>query len=198
MFFKNIQIVIVLGLSFGFTQKVHYLDTNGYVSEFYLSVPYYHDQERKIKPIEMLEIDYIENEAHFNDSILDGQVIKSEDGAHNINSFLDDSSYAAVYLYTQLRAEKPTKAYFILSVTDGAKIYLNENLIAAHYGYNYYNEGKIISCDLKNGDNSVVVKTINKDWDWKIKLKILDKERGQIVLNKRKEDRGLPFDHIID
>ena len=100
-------------------------------------------------------------------------------------SFLDDSSYAAVYLYTQLQAEKPTKAYFILSVTDGAKIYLNENLIAAHYGYNYYNEGKIISCDLKNGDNSVVVKTINKDWDWKIKLKILDKERGQIVLNKR-------------
>lgn len=189
MFFKNIQIVIVLGLSFGFTQKVHYLDTNGYVSEFYLSVPYYHDQERKIKPIEMLEIDYIENEAHFNDSILDGQVIKSEDGAHNINSFLDDSSYAAVYLYTQLRAEKPTKAYFILSVTDGAKIYLNENLIAAHYGYNYYNEGKIISCDLKNGDNSVVVKTINKDWDWKIKLKILDKERGQIVLNKRKEEQ---------
>ena len=70
MFFKNIQIVIVLGLSFGFTQKVHYLDTNGYVSEFYLSVPYYHDQERNIKPIEMLEIDYIENEAHFNDSIL--------------------------------------------------------------------------------------------------------------------------------
>mgnify|MGYP000949493218 CR=1 FL=1 len=92
MFFKNIQIVIVLGLSFGFTQKVHYLDTNGYVSEFYLSVPYYHDQERKFKPIEMLEIDYIENEAHFNDSILDGQVIKSEDGGDTWSNPLNVSN----------------------------------------------------------------------------------------------------------
>ena len=108
-------------------QKVHSLSSNSYVSEFFLSGPYFHDKEKEIKPVKMLEIGYIDNENLFTNSetYSDGQVIRSNDGSHNVNSFLDDSSFAAAYLFTQVYAAKPTEAYFLLSVTDGAKIYVN-------------------------------------------------------------------------
>ena len=182
---KKNHIVIALCLILGCDQKENFLDINGYINDFYLSKPYYHDRKKEIESIEMLEINYIENEAGFSNTLLGGQWIKSENGDHNINSFVEDSSYAAVYLYKKINVDKPRKACFVLSVTDGAKIYVNEDLVAAHYGYNFHKEGKIIPFELKSGNNSIVIKTINKDWDWKIKLKILDEQHGQVVLDER-------------
>ena len=34
-----------------------------------------------------------------------------------------------------------------------------------------------------------MIKTINKDWDWKIKCKILDKKQGQTLITKRNESQ---------
>ena len=43
--------------------------------------------KKEIESIELLEINYIENEAGFSNTLLGGQWIKSENGDHNINSF---------------------------------------------------------------------------------------------------------------
>ena len=185
MLFKKNYITIILFLVLGCDQKDNHLGINGYVKDFYLSKTYYPDREKEIEPIEMLEMNFIKNEAEFSNTILGGQWIQSENGEHNINSFLDDSLYAAVYLYKKINVVKPQKAYFLLSVTDGAKMYVNQHLVAAHYGHNYHKEEKIIPFKLKGGENSLVIKTVNKDWDWKIKCKILDEKQGQIIIDER-------------
>ena len=109
---KKNHIVIALCLILGCDQKENFLDINGYINDFYLSKPYYHDRKKEIESIEMLEINYIENEAGFSNTLLGGQWIKSENGDHNINSFVEDSSYAAVYLYKKINVDKPRKACF--------------------------------------------------------------------------------------
>ena len=126
----------------------------------------------------MLEIEYIQNENLFNSNsqFLNGQVIKSEDGQHNINAVLDDTSFAVAYLFFQINSEKIQDSYFLLSVTDGAKLYVNGTQLHAYYGNNYYLKEKQIIVPLRGGNNDVVLKIPNKDWDWKLKLKILDQD----------------------
>ena len=135
-----------------------------------------------MEPIELLEVNFIHNEEQFTNNVSDGQWIRSENGEHNINSVVEDSSYATVYLYKNIKISRPQKAYFLLSITDGAKIFVNENLIAAHYGNNFNGEEKIIPFDLKEGDNHIAIKAINKDWDWKIRCKILSKSKVKLLL----------------
>ena len=76
---------------------------NSFIHDFYVSKAYYLDQEKKAEPIELLEINFIQNEEKFNDNVLDGQWIQSENGEHNINSVVEDSSYATVYLYKKIK-----------------------------------------------------------------------------------------------
>ena len=189
MFIVKIYILLALGIGISFAQKVHHIDKNNYVQEFFFSGPYYQDLNKNSNPIDLLEVDFIKNEANFNNISHEGILIKSKDGEHDINSFLIDSSYAAVYLYTNLKCKDPSKVYFVFSTTDGAKMYVNGSLISAHYGNNYHTNGKLISHELKSGNNSIVIKTINKDWDWKLKLKVLDENHGKILVNKRNKER---------
>ena len=167
---------------------------NSYINEFFFSGPYHHDSKKNIKPIELLEVDFINNEANFNNLSHEGFFIQSENGEHDLNLFLDDSSNAVVYLHTNLNSQKAGKFYLLLSITDGVKIYINGSLITAHYGNNYHSDGKLISSELKSGNNSIVIKTVNKDWDWKLKLKVLDNDHGKVLVNKRnKEGEKLEF-----
>ena len=99
---------------------------NSYIHDFYVSKAYYLDQEEKVEPIELLEVNFIQNEEQFTNNVSDGQWIRSENGEHNINSAVEDSSYATVYLYKKIKISRPQKAYFLLSVTDGAKVYVNQ------------------------------------------------------------------------
>ena len=94
-----------------------------------------------------------------------------------------------MYLYKKIKISRPQKAYFLLSVTDGAKVYVNQRPVAVHFGYNYNGEAKLVPFDLRKGSNNIVIKTINKDWDWKIKCKILDKKHGQTLITKRNKSQ---------
>ena len=122
---------------------------NSYILDFYVSKAYYLDQEEKVEPIELLEVNFIQNEEQFTNNVSDGQWIRSENGEHNINSAVEDSSYATVYLYKKIKISRPQQAYFLLSITDGAKIFANGNLVAAHYGNNFNGEEKIVPFELK-------------------------------------------------
>ena len=188
-FIKNKFIVVVVFTILGCSNKKDQFTMNSYIHDFYVSKAYYLDQEEKVEPIELLEVNFIQNEEQFTNNVSDGQWIRSENGEHNINSAVEDSSYATVYLYKKIKISRPQKAYFLLSVTDGAKVYVNQRPVAVHFGYNYNGEAKLIPFDLRKGSNNIVIKTINKDWDWKIKCKILDEKQGRILITKRNESQ---------
>ena len=188
-FIKNKFIIVVVFTIFGCSNKKDQFTMNSYIHDFYVSKAYYLDQEEKVEPIELLEVNFIQNEEQFTNNVSDGQWIRSENGEHNINSAVEDSSYATVYLYKKIKISRPQKAYFLLSVTDGAKVYVNQRPVAVHFGYNYNGEAKLVPFDLRKGSNNIVIKTINKDWDWKIKCKILDEKQGQILITKRNESQ---------
>lgn len=194
MFSFKIYLLFSLGYGICFAQRADHMIENSYINEFFFSGPYHHDSKKNIKPIELLEVDFINNEANFNNLSHEGFFIQSENGEHDLNLFLDDSSNAVVYLHTNLNSQKAGKFYLLLSITDGVKIYINGSLITAHYGNNYHSDGKLISSELKSGNNSIVIKTVNKDWDWKLKLKVLDNDHGKVLVNKRnKEGEKLEF-----
>ena len=188
-FIKNKFIIVVVFTILGCGDKKDQFTMNSYIHDFYVSKAYYLDQEEKVEPIELLEVNFIQNEEQFTNNVSDGQWIRSENGEHNINSAVEDSSYATVYLYKKIKISRPQKAYFLLSVTDGAKVYVNQRPVAVHFGYNYNGEAKLVPFDLRKGSNNIVIKTINKDWDWKIKCKILDEKQGQILITKRNESQ---------
>ena len=188
-FIKNKCIVVVVFTILGCSNKKDQFTMNSYIHDFYVSKAYYLDQEKKVEPIELLEVNFIQNEEQFTNNVSDGQWIRSENGEHNINSVVEDSSYATVYLYKKIKISRPQKAYFLLSITDGAKIFANGNLVAAHYGNNFNGEEKIIPFELKEGDNHIAIKAINKDWDWKIRCKILSKKQGQAVITERNKSQ---------
>ena len=188
-FIKNKFIVVVVFTILGCSNKKDQFTMNSYIHDFYVSKAYYLDQEEKVEPIELLEVNFIQNEEQFTNNVSDGQWIRSENGEHNINSAVEDSSYATVYLYKKIKISRPQKAYFLLSVTDGVKVYVNQRPVAVHFGYNYNGEAKLVPFDLRKGSNNIVIKTINKDWDWKIKCKILDEKQGQILITKRNESQ---------
>ena len=188
-FIKNKFIIVVVFTILGCNNKKDQFTMNSYIHDFYVSKAYYLDQEEKVEPIELLEVNFIQNEEEFTNNVSDGQWIRSENGEHNINSVVEDSSYATVYLYKKIKISRPQKAYFLLSVTDGAKVYVNQRPVAVHFGYNYNGEAKLVPFDLRKGSNNIVIKTINKDWDWKIKCKILDKKHGQTLITKRNQSQ---------
>ena len=188
-FIKNKFIIVVVFTILGCGDKKDQFTMNSYIHDFYVSKAYYLDQEEKVEPIELLEVNFIQNEEQFTNNVSDGQWIRSENGEHNINSAVEDSSYATVYLYKKIKISRPQKAYFLLSVTDGVKVYVNQRPVAVHFGYNYNGEAKLVPFDLRKGSNNIVIKTINKDWDWKIKCKILDEKQGQILITKRNESQ---------
>ena len=68
----------------------------------------------KIDPVDMLEIEYIPNENLFNSNgqFINGQVIKSENGEHNINTVLDDTSFSVAYLFFQIKSSIIQESHF--------------------------------------------------------------------------------------
>ena len=189
MLFRNYYLIIVLLLLFGCNQKKNSSNINNYIKEFYFSKPYHQDKIKDIRPIELLEKDHIKNEVDFNNNYPGGQWVQSKNGEFDLNSVVDDSLFATLYLHTKVDIDEPQKAYFLLSVTDGAKVYVNKKLISVHFGNNYSGEAKLVPFDFQEGRNNIVIKTINKDWDWKIKCKILDEKQGQTLITERNKSQ---------
>ena len=178
-------------LSFFFTfsvaicQKLHDLNSNSFLRELFISGPFHSDEI--VDPIDMIDFSYIEKEASFtNDSTLHpGVVIKSSDNVFDINSSLDDSAYAVAYCYFELYSEKRELAHFLLFTTDGAKLYINGSQEHAFAANTFHSIEEHIPVYLEKGINRCVLKIHNKDWDWKLKLKILNNKKGKDYLKKK-------------
>lgn len=178
-------------LSSLFGQAIHDLNSNSYVKEFFISGPYKSKTNNVINPIDMLEIEYIANENLFsnNNKYLNGQVIQSDNGQHDINAVFDDSSYTVSYLFFQIKSQERSKAHFLLSFTDGVKLYVNGKQSHAYYGNNFHSYEEHIVVQLDAGSNDVILKSPNKDWDWKFKLKVLNEQAGEANIKEKNEER---------
>ena len=170
-------------------QATHEVSSNDFVKEFFISGPYSPKTKNQIRPIELLEIEFIENENFFNGlgDHINGQVIRSDNGKHNINSVFDDTSFSVAYLHTKVRSIDATESYFLLSMQDGAKLYVNGILIHVIYREGDQKE-KVIKVPLESGDNDIVLKVPNKDWGWSVRLKILEKKTGDAFIKQKEEE----------
>ena len=78
MYFKKSHILIIFYFIVSCNQNKNNAYINDYIRDFYISKTYHHDRNIDIEPIEMLDYDYIQNEARFDDGVLGGQWIRSD------------------------------------------------------------------------------------------------------------------------
>ena len=76
---------------------------------------------------------------------------------------------------------------FLFSTTDGVKLFVNNNYQHAYAGNTFSSIEEYISVPLNKGINRVVLKMPNKDWDWNIKVKILNDEDSKEYLKQKYE-----------
>ena len=65
-FIKNKFFIVVIFTILGCSNKDDLFTMNSYIHDFYVSKAYYIDQEKKVEPIELLEVNFIQNEEKFN------------------------------------------------------------------------------------------------------------------------------------
>ena len=92
----------------------------------------------------------------------------------DINLYLDDTAYAVTYGYFEISSKSDENVNFLFSTTDGVKLFVNNNYQHAYAGNTFSSIEDYISVPLNKGINRIVLKMPNKDWDWKIKVKILN------------------------
>ena len=147
----------------------------------------YHVNEL-IDPIEMLEIEDKRVETFFeNKNRASGRVIRSENNAFNINETVEDSAYAIVYASFEIESNSESDAHFYLNTTDGLKLFVNGIQKSAFAANNFYADEEHVKVKLDKKNNKVVLKLFNKNWDWKLKVKVLDDNRAMVYSKKKRE-----------
>ncbi len=147
----------------------------------------YHVNEL-IDPIEMLEIEDKRVETFFeNKNRASGRVIRSENNAFNINETVEDSAYAIVYASFEIESNSESDAHFYLNTTDGLKLFVNGIQKSAFAANNFYADEEHVKVKLDKKNNKVVLKLFNKNWDWKLKVKVLDDKRAMVYSKKKRE-----------
>ncbi len=108
-------------------------------------------------------------------------------GAIDFNKTLGQKDMALVYAQFEVNASEAEEAMFLVSVADGAKIYLNGEVVHTSFGgmgrsyLHFY-------ADLEEGRNNVVIKVPNRDWGWRLAVKILDTEQAALYLADAEEE----------
>ena len=167
-------------------QILHSLNSNSFVQEAIIYGPYHANE--LIDPVEMLEIEdqriktLLENK---NRSF--GKVIRCENNTFNINEAVDDSAYAIVYVSFEIESNLESDAHFYLNTTDGLKLFVNGIQKSAFAANNFYSDEEHVKVKLNKQTNKVVMKLFNKDWDWKLKVKVLNHKEAMNYSNKKRE-----------
>ena len=167
-------------------QILHSLNSNSFVQEMIIYGPYHADD--LIDPVEMLEIEdqriatLLDNK---NRSL--SKVIRCENNTFNINEAVDDSAYAIVYVSFEIESNLESDAHFYLNTTDGLKLFVNGIQKSAFAANNFYSDEEHVKVKLNKQTNKVVMKLFNKDWDWKLKVKVLNHKEAMNYSNKKRE-----------
>ena len=179
--------ISLLFTSFGLHgQLTHDLSSNSPVKEFRVAGPFHQEGLEPDHWTELMEIEFIENEGQFGigqDNIASVVAEIGRDDFLDFNQLFGQTDMALVYAQFELQAVAEEDVLFIISVADGAKIYLNGELVHASYGgmgrsYLHFH------ATVGEGTNNVVVKVPNRDWGWRLSMKVLEKEQAASYLDE--------------
>lgn len=167
-------------------QAIHELGSNTYVKEFLISGPFHQEGFEMDDYADLLEIEFIDNEENFGTETDKIETILAKAGRNNyvdFNKYLGDSAAALAYAQFVVSAPEESKALFLVSASDGAKIYLNGKNVHTSFG------GRIkFHATLHKGLNNVVIKVPNQAWAWRLSVKLLDEEKAAAYLEKIDEE----------
>lgn len=184
---KCIHIGALFILNLSYSQMIHDLNANSFLREIFISKVFKSQETKNI--VQMIDYDYIKEEGLFvnNKNLHDGQVIQSVEKIFDLNLFLNDTAYAVVYGYFEISSNKNGNAHFLFSTTDGVKFFVNNEYKHAYAGNTFSSMEEYVTFPINKGINRVVLKMPNKDWDWKIKVKILNDEGAKQYLKEKYE-----------
>ena len=178
---KNLLLLLllftsVLCLHQSNAQSVHQLSSNSYVKEFLIGGPFHQNGLKPGDYINLLEIELIENENLFGTGTNKIGTVVAKVGSNNainFNEVLGDSAVALAYAHFKISTPEVSKALFIISAADGAKVYING--VNVHTGFG---GGDNFYATLKQGENNVVIKVPNRAWNWDLSVKVLEEEKA--------------------
>ena len=141
-----------------------------------------------IDPVEMLEIENHKVETLFeNKNTASGKVIRCENNTFNLNEAVDDSAYAIVFVSFEIESNLESYAHFYLNTTDGLMLFVNGRQESAFAANNFYADEEHVKVKLNKKTNKVIMKLFNKDWDWKLKVRVLDDNKALVYSNKKRK-----------
>jgi len=172
-----------------YAQQTHELSSNSYVKEFKLAGPFHQEGLAEDDFTDLLEIEFIEDERNFGVGPDKVKTVLAKAGRNNLIDFykiLGDSAIALAYAQFQVSAPAQTEALFLVSAADGEKIYVEGKNVHTSFGGRGMNSGFYTT--LHEGNNNVVIKVPNRDWNWKLSVRILDEEKAREYLDKADEE----------
>ncbi len=102
------------------------------------------------------------------------KVRTGESGILDIKALFPNGK-AIVYAYTELTSPDTRKVTFTFGSDDGAKVWINGELVYAEHAWRALGwDGDIIEADLKRGKNTILVKVEDKWLDWSMMMRIMD------------------------
>ena len=178
-------------------QLTHDLSSNSPVKAFRVAGPFHQEGLQPDQYFELMEIEFIENESQFGRGPDNQGSVVAEigpDDSIDFNELLGESEMALAYAQFEVHSHEATEALFLISAADGAKIYLNDEVVHASFGAmgrNYLH----FHANVREGKNNVVIKTPNRDWGWRLSVKILDEEHAAPYLAK--EDEAIEYQKFL-
>ena len=121
-----------------------------------------------------------------NKNTASGKVIRCENNTFNLNEAVDDSAYAIVFVSFEIESNLESYAHFYLNTTDGLMLFVNGRQESAFAANNFYADEEHVKVKLNKKTNKVIMKLFNKDWDWKLKVRVLDDNKALVYSNKKR------------
>lgn len=163
-------------------QETHKLSSNSFVKEYKVAGPFHQPGLDSDDYPDLLKLELIENESNFGLEADDMKTVLAKAGRNNavdFNKILGDSAIALAYAQFKVSAPEDTKALFLVSARDGARIYLNRKNVHTSF------KGNIkFHATLQKGENNVVIKVPNQAWGWSLSVRILDEEKAVAYLEE--------------
>jgi hypothetical protein len=142
---------------------------------------------------------YLPNEAYLHPGPgRDGwsEAIYFYDDRIDLYSYYEGQSNIVSYAFTYFDAPKDQVAELWLGTHEGMEVFLNGEMVHSYYGTNFafddaFRGGKVSNINLRQGENTLMVKTLQKIGDYSFTLNICEPESDFVQKGNRVE--GLKF-----
>ena len=156
-------------------QQIHQLSDNTLAKAFLVAGPFHKDGVSIDDWHILLEEDFLNGQRDlrsFAGAPIQQVARVNKDGFLNLNPILRDSLAAVGYVQFIVLAEQEAEALLRIHARDGAKVYVNQQDVGTFFNVGW--SGMDISTNLKKGENTILIQVANRDWDWGLKVELLE------------------------